>query len=99
MSLSTGTDFHATALVPKGLNELSVADITYVAVAIGFVYLPAILDAWSRRVVASVGPTSMRDLAPAVLQAAIATQQPPASGTNHSDRDSQYRCRALSCPT
>ena len=29
----------------------SVADITYIAIATGFVYLAAILDAWSRRVV------------------------------------------------
>ena len=34
-----------------GPNQLWVADITYVAIAAGFVYLAAILDAWSRRVV------------------------------------------------
>ena len=34
-----------------GPNQLWVADITYVAIATGFVYLAAILDAWSRRVV------------------------------------------------
>jgi transposase InsO family protein len=33
------------------LNQLWVADITYIAIATGFVYLAAILDAWSRRVV------------------------------------------------
>ena len=32
-------------------NQLWVADITYVTIATGFVYLAAILDAWSRRVV------------------------------------------------
>jgi putative transposase len=32
-------------------NQLWVADITYVAVASGFVYVAVILDAWSRRVV------------------------------------------------
>ncbi len=32
-------------------NQLWVADITYIAIASGFVYLAAILDAWSRRVV------------------------------------------------
>jgi hypothetical protein len=31
-------------------NQLWVADITYIAIAVGFVYLAAILDAWSRRV-------------------------------------------------
>ena len=34
-----------------GPNRLWVADITYIAIATGFVYLAAILDAWSRRVV------------------------------------------------
>ena len=36
---------------PSGPNEACVADITYVTIAAGFVYLAAILDAWSRRVV------------------------------------------------
>ena len=34
-----------------GPNQPSVADLTYIAIATGFVYLAAILDAWSRRVV------------------------------------------------
>ncbi|WP_040842601.1 DDE-type integrase/transposase/recombinase [Nitrospirillum viridazoti] len=34
-----------------GLDHLWVGDITYVAVAAGFVYLAVILDAWSCRVV------------------------------------------------
>ena len=38
-------------MAPDGPNQLWVADITYVAIATGFVYLAAILDAWSRRVV------------------------------------------------
>jgi transposase InsO family protein len=37
--------------VPTGPKQLWVADITYIAIAVGFVYLAAILDAWSRRVV------------------------------------------------
>ena len=41
----------AKDVVPTGPNELWVADITYIAIAAGFVYLAAILDAWSRRVV------------------------------------------------
>ena len=35
-------------------NQLWVADITYVAIAVGFVYAAVILDAWSRRVVRSI---------------------------------------------
>jgi putative transposase len=41
----------AKDLVPEGPNELWVADLTYVAIPGGFVYLAAILDAWSRKVV------------------------------------------------
>ena len=41
----------AKGFVPAGPNRLWVADITYIAIAVGFVYLAAILDAWSRRVV------------------------------------------------
>jgi transposase InsO family protein len=41
----------AKNIVPTNLNQLWVADITYIAIASGFVYLAAILDAWSRRVV------------------------------------------------
>jgi hypothetical protein len=37
--------------IVDGPNQLWVADITYIAIATGFVYLAAILDAWSRRVV------------------------------------------------
>jgi len=38
-------------IVLSGPNQLWVADITYIAIASGFVYLAVILDAWSRRVV------------------------------------------------
>jgi HTH-like domain len=42
----------ARDLVVDGPNQLWVADITYIAITAGFVYLAAILDAWSRRLVA-----------------------------------------------
>ena len=41
----------AKAVVPDRPNQLWVADLTYVAIPGGFVYLAAILDAWSRKVV------------------------------------------------
>ena len=41
----------ATDITPTGTDQLWVADITYVAIAGGFVYVAVILDAWSRRVV------------------------------------------------
>jgi putative transposase len=41
----------AAGMALDGPNQLWVADITYLTIAAGFVYLAAILDAWSRRVV------------------------------------------------
>ncbi len=41
----------AKDVIPERPNQLWVADLTYVAIPSGFVYLAAILDAWSRKVV------------------------------------------------
>ncbi len=38
-------------MTPTGSNQLRVAEVTYVAITGGFVYVAVILDAWSRRVV------------------------------------------------
>jgi putative transposase len=68
-----------------------VADITYIAIAAGFVYLAAILDAWSRRVVGyAIGRRIDARLALAALRAAITSRQPPIGCIHHSDRGSQY---------
>jgi transposase InsO family protein len=55
-----------------GPNQVWVADITYIAIATGFVYMAAILDAWSRRIVGYVISRSMdARLAVAVPKAAV----------------------------
>jgi transposase InsO family protein len=41
----------AQGSTPTGPDQLWVADLTYVAIAAGFVYIAVILDAWSRRVI------------------------------------------------
>ena len=41
----------AEELVVDGRNQLWVADLTYVAIAVGCVYVAVIMDAWSRRIV------------------------------------------------
>ena len=69
----------AENLVPTRLNQLWVADITYIAIATGFVYLAAILDAWSRRVVGyAIGKRIDARLALTALRATIAARRPPA---------------------
>ena len=50
----------AAGMTLTGPNQLWVADITYVTITAGFVYLAAILDAWSRRVVGYGISRSMR---------------------------------------
>ena len=73
-----------------GPNQLWVADITYIAIATGFVYLAAILDAWSRRVVGyAIGRAIDARLTLAALKAAIRARQPPRGCVHHSDRGSQ----------
>lgn len=81
----------ARDLTVDGPNQLWVADITYIAIAGGFVYLAAILDAWSRRVVGyAISRSINARLATAALKAAIRARSPPGGCVHHSDRGSQY---------
>ncbi len=82
---------HARDIVLTGPNQLWVADITYITIATGFVYLAAILDAWSRRVVGyAISRSIDARLAMAALRAAVRSRQPPPGCVHHSDRGSQY---------
>ena len=47
-------------MVVSGLNQVWLADITYIRIRNGFVYLAAILDAYSRRVMATPSPEAWR---------------------------------------
>ena len=81
--------------VVDGANQLWVADITYVAVATGFVYVAVVLDAWSRRVVGYALSRSIDvRLTLAALHAAIEDRRPPPGCLHHSDRGSQYAAQA-----
>lgn len=85
----------AVDMAPDGPNQLWVADITYVAIATGFVYLAAILDAWSRRVVGyAISRSIDARLTIAALDAAVRSRAPPAGCVHHSDRGSQYAALA-----
>jgi putative transposase len=73
-----------------GPNQLWVADITYIAIATGFVYLAVILDAWSRRVVGyAISPSIDARLTLAALRIAVRSRSPPAGCIHHSDRGTQ----------
>jgi putative transposase len=78
-------------MVVDAPNQLWVADITYIAIAAGFVYLAAILDAWSRRVVGyAISRSVDARLTLAALKAALRTRRPPSGCVHHSDRGGQY---------
>ena len=81
----------AKDLAPTGRDQLWVADLAYIRIQAGFVYLAVILDAWSRRVVGwALGRRIDADLAIAALEAALAARAPPPGCVHHSDRGSQY---------
>jgi len=77
-----------------GINQLWVADITYIRLRTEFVYLAVVLDAWSRKVVGwALGRSLAAQLTVAALEQAIAQRQPLPGLVHHSDRGSQYACR------
>ena len=81
----------AQGMVPGGRDQLWVADITYIAVAAGFVYVALVVDAWSRRVVGyAISRSIDARLAVAALEAAVRSRRPGAGCMHHSDRGSQY---------
>jgi len=81
----------AKGLIVDGTNQLWVADITYVAILAGFVYVGVILDAWSRRVVGyAISRSIDARLTVAALKSAIERRKPPPGCVHHSDRGSQY---------
>jgi len=76
---------------PSGPNQSWMTDITYLQTAEGWLFLAAILDVWSRRVVGwACGATLHASLVLAALHDAIQRRRPPRGVLHHSDRGSQY---------
>jgi len=85
----------AKGVVLTGINQLWVADITYIRLLCEFVYLAVILDAFSRRVVGwALGRTLEDNLTIAALELAISRGRVQSGLVHHSDRGSQYASRA-----
>ena len=75
----------------SGLNQLWVADITYIRLWREFVYLAVVLDAYSRRVIGwSLGRTLEAQLPLAALRMALETRLVGPGLVHHSDRGVQY---------
>jgi len=76
-----------------GINQLWVADITYIRLRDEFVYLAVVLDAFSRRVIGWALDRTLQARMPVeALLMAIADRLPPPGLVHHSDRGSQYAC-------
>ena len=74
-----------------GIDQLWVADITYIRLRVEFVYLAVILDGFSRKVVGwELDRTLAARLPLAALEKAIAKRQPRPGLIHHSDRGVQY---------
>ena len=83
----------ASRMKLTGIDQLWVADITYIRLQAEFVYLAVILDAFSRKVVGwALDRTLASRLAIAALEQAITKRQPPPGVVHHSDRGVQYAC-------
>jgi len=81
----------ASRMKLTGVNQLWVADITYIRLHREFVYLAVILDAYSRKVVGwELAGTLVARLPIAALEKAIAERKPPPGLVHHSDRGVQY---------
>ena len=78
-------------MVVRGLNQVWLSDITYIRIRTGFVYLAAILDAYSRKVIGyAVSKSLDTSLTLAALRMAIARRQPGPGVIHHSDQGVQY---------
>ena len=80
---------------PNAVNQLWVADITYIRLRTEFVYLAVVLDAFSRRVIGwALGRTLEAELALSALRMALVQRQPAPDLVHHSDRGVQYASKS-----
>jgi len=73
------------------INQLWVADITYIRLRVEFVYLAVVLDAYSRRVIGwALGRRLVAELTVTALRMALVKRKPSPGWVHHSDRGVQY---------
>jgi transposase InsO family protein len=85
----------ASRMKLTGINQLWVADITYIRLKSEFVFLAVILDGFSRKVIGwQVERTLTARLSMTALDNALEDRKPPPGLVHHSDRGIQYACGA-----
>src|SRR5438445_3111190 len=81
----------AREMVLTDVDQLWVADITYIRLEVEFVYLAVVLDAYSRRVIGwELDRTLEDELSLAALRMALESRSPAPGLVHHSDRGVQY---------
>jgi len=81
----------AKGMTPTSINQLWVADITYIRLEREFVYLAVILDAFSRRAIGwTLDRTLQDELTLNALRMALERRSPAPGLVHHSDRGVQY---------
>jgi transposase InsO family protein len=90
--LGYGPNLLLHAPPPTRLNEVWVADITYIPLRTGdFAYLALVMDLFSRRVLGwGLAALMTETLVLEALRQAIGLRQPPPGVIHHSDRGGQY---------
>jgi len=86
----------AQAPPPRTPNQVWVADITYIWTLAGWVYLAALMDLYSRKIVGwSMGPSLETTLVKEALKQALLGRRPAPGLLHHSDRGIQYASSAF----
>jgi putative transposase len=74
-------------------NQAWAADITYIPTAEGWLYLAAVIDLYSRKIIGWATADHLRAELPATaLRMALLERKPPQELLHHSDRGVQYAC-------
>ena len=83
----------AARMTLTGINQLWVADLTYIRLKTEYVFLAVVIDRYSRKAIGwSLDRTLAARVAVTALQQAIANRNPPPGVVHHSDQGIQYAC-------